>query len=109
MGDTIIGVQFGIANPQEIIARSARQKSSLIRLTKPSSLYQVVYLIPILELLKMARSATCKQTNILCPGHFGHIQLARPVYLLSIHRPNPKDPFYCLPKLLKSLPSQRRT
>jgi DNA-directed RNA polymerase II subunit RPB1 len=24
---------------------------------------------------------TCKQTNQFCPGHFGHIRLARPVYL----------------------------
>ena len=24
---------------------------------------------------------TCKQTNQYCPGHFGHIRLARPVYL----------------------------
>lgn len=24
---------------------------------------------------------TCKQTHTLCPGHFGHIRLARPVYL----------------------------
>ena len=23
---------------------------------------------------------TCQQTNKLCPGHFGHIELARPIY-----------------------------
>ena len=23
---------------------------------------------------------TCGQNNINCPGHFGHIELARPVY-----------------------------
>ena len=23
---------------------------------------------------------TCNQDNINCPGHFGHLELARPVY-----------------------------
>jgi len=81
MGDTIIGVQFGIANPDEIVSRS------VVEVTTDKT-YQAGSPVPggvfdsrfgVIENGKVC--VTCKQTNLLCPGHFGHIRLARPVYL----------------------------
>ena len=81
MGDTIIGVQFGIANPDEIISKSVVEVIS----DKPHQMNQPVAggvfdaRFGVIENGKIC--PTCKQTNLLCPGHFGHIRLARPVYL----------------------------
>jgi DNA-directed RNA polymerase II subunit RPB1 len=81
MGDTIIGVQFGIANPDDIVSRSVVE-------VKTDKTYQST--IPVAGGVFDSRFGvtehgkvcpTCKQTNLLCPGHFGHIRLARPVYL----------------------------
>jgi DNA-directed RNA polymerase II subunit RPB1 len=81
MGDTIIGVQFGIANPEEIVAKSVVEVIT-------DKTYSNLQPIPggvfdsrfgVIENGKVC--PTCKQTNLLCPGHFGHIRLARPVYL----------------------------
>lgn len=81
MGDTIVGVQFGIANPEDI------RKRSVVEVTTDKT-YQSNQPVPngvfdsrfgVIENGKVC--PTCKQTNQLCPGHFGHIQLSRPVYL----------------------------
>ena len=81
MGDTIVGVQFGIANPEDI------RKRSVVEVTTDKT-YQSNQPIPngvfdarfgVIENGKVC--PTCKQTNQFCPGHFGHITLARPVYL----------------------------
>ena len=81
MGDTIIGVQFGIANPDDIVARSVVDVIT-------DKTYQTNQ--PVLGGVFDARFGviengkvcpTCKQTNVGCPGHFGHIKLSRPVYL----------------------------
>jgi DNA-directed RNA polymerase II subunit RPB1 len=81
MGDTIVGVQFGIANPEDI------RKRSVVEVTTDKT-YQSGQPVPngvfdsrfgVIENGKVC--PTCKQTNQLCPGHFGHIELARPVFL----------------------------
>jgi DNA-directed RNA polymerase II subunit RPB1 len=81
MGDTIVSVQFGIANPEDI------RKRSVVEVTTDKT-YQSDKPVPngvfdarfgVIENGKVC--PTCKQTNQLCPGHFGHITLARPVYL----------------------------
>ena len=81
MGDTIIGVQFGIANPDDILSRSVVE-------VKTDKTHQSN--IPVIGGVFDSRFGvteqgktcpTCKQTHLLCPGHFGHIRLARPVYL----------------------------
>ena len=41
------------------------------RATSPSSA---------LEILRFRRCATCRLTYFTCPGHFGHIELASPVF-----------------------------
>jgi len=81
MGDTIIGVQFGIANPDDITSRSVVEvitdKTYQAQLPIPGGVFDSRF--GVIENGKIC--PTCKQTNLLCPGHFGHISLARPVYL----------------------------
>jgi DNA-directed RNA polymerase II subunit RPB1 len=81
MGDTIVNVQFGISNPEDI------RKRSVVEVTTEKT-YQSGQPVPngvfdarfgVIENGK--ECPTCKQTNQHCPGHFGHITLARPVYL----------------------------
>jgi DNA-directed RNA polymerase beta' subunit len=81
MGDTVIGVQFGIANPAEILSRSVVEviTDKTYQGNQPVSGGVFDRRFGVIE--NGAVCTTCKQTNLLCPGHFGHIQLARPVYL----------------------------
>ena len=81
MGDTIIGVQFGIANPDEIVSRSVVEVTTdkTFQAGAPVSGGVFDSRFGVIENGKVC--ATCKQSNLLCPGHFGHIRLARPVYL----------------------------
>jgi len=81
MGDTIIGVQFGIANPDEIVSRSVVEVTTdkTFQTGQPVSGGVFDSRFGVIENGKVC--STCKQTNLLCPGHFGHIRLARPVYL----------------------------
>jgi len=81
MGDTLVGVQFGIANPDDIL------KNSVVEVTTDKT-YQSSQAVAngvfdsrfgVIENGKIC--PTCKQSNQHCPGHFGHIRLARPVYL----------------------------
>jgi DNA-directed RNA polymerase beta' subunit len=81
MGDTIIGVQFGISNPDDIAKRSVVEvttdKTYQSNQPVPNGVFDSRF--GVIENGKVC--PTCKQTNQSCPGHFGHIQLARPVYL----------------------------
>jgi DNA-directed RNA polymerase II subunit RPB1 len=81
MGDTIIGVQFGIANPEDIRMRSVVEvttdKTYQSNQPIPNGVFDARF--GVIENGKVC--PTCKQTNQFCPGHFGHIELARPVYL----------------------------
>jgi DNA-directed RNA polymerase II subunit RPB1 len=81
MGDTIIGVQFGISNPEDILSRSVVEvvtdKTYQTNQPVPGGVFDSRF--GVIENGKVC--PTCKQTNLLCPGHFGHITLARPVYL----------------------------
>jgi DNA-directed RNA polymerase II subunit RPB1 len=81
MGDVIIGVQFGIANPDEIAKRSVVHviTDKTYQAGEPVSGGVFDRKFGVIENGKIC--PTCKQNNILCPGHFGHITLARPVYL----------------------------
>ena len=81
MGDTIVGVQFGILSPEDIRKRSVVEvttdKTYLSGQPAPNGVFDARF--GVIENGKVC--PTCKQTNQHCPGHFGHIELARPVYL----------------------------
>lgn len=81
MSDVITGVQFGITSPDEILRRS------VVEVTTDKT-YQGNNPVPggvfdarlgVIDSGKIC--PTCKHTNMQCQGHFGHITLARPVYL----------------------------
>lgn len=75
--ETIVGIQFGVYSPEEIVRRS------VCEITTPSTadgklggLFDPR--MGVLENGKVCR--TCGQNNHNCPGHFGHFPLARPVF-----------------------------
>lgn len=81
MGDTIVGVQFGIANPEDIRKRSVVEVITDKTYQSNQPVANGVF-DPRFGVIDNGKECpTCKQTNQFCPGHFGHIELARPVYL----------------------------
>ena len=76
----VTGVQFSIMSPKEIRERS------VVEITKHDTFDKDNPVVKGLFDIRMGTTdmgkicATCNQTNIKCPGHFGHIELARPVY-----------------------------
>lgn len=75
--ESIVGIQFGVFSPDEIVRRS------VCEITSPSTVEGKLGglfdpRMGVLENGKVCR--TCGQNNHNCPGHFGHYPLARPVY-----------------------------
>ena len=77
---SVSGVQFSIASPEEI------REASVVEVTKTETYEKDTPVIKGLFDPRMGVTetgkicSTCNQNNILCPGHFGHIELARHVY-----------------------------
>jgi DNA-directed RNA polymerase II subunit RPB1 len=81
--ETIVGIQFGVFSPDEIIRRSvcevtthSTQEGKIGGLADPR--------MGVLENGKVCRS--CGLNNHHCPGHFGHYKLARPVYYIQFYK-----------------------
>ena len=78
--NNVVGVQFSIMGPNEIRDRS------VVEVTKHETYEKDIPVIkgifdPRMGVTDMGKICkTCGQKNISCPGHFGHIELARPVY-----------------------------
>ena len=76
----VTGLQFSIMSPDEIRGRS------VIEITKHETFDKDTPVIKGLFDIRMGTTemgkicGTCGQNNINCPGHFGHIELARPIY-----------------------------
>ena len=76
----VSGIQFSISSPDEI------RNSSVVEVTKTDTYEKDNPVIKGLFDPRMGVTetgkicSTCNQNNISCPGHFGHIELARPVY-----------------------------
>ena len=74
------GIQFSIMGPEEIRERS------VVEITKHETYEKDIPVIkgifdPRMGVTDMGKICkTCGQKNINCPGHFGHVELARPVY-----------------------------
>lgn len=78
--ERVKGIQFSVLSPDDII------KGSVVEITKtdtyagnepvPGGLFDPR--MGVLEHNSYCR--TCEQKKIFCPGHFGHISLARPVF-----------------------------
>lgn len=78
---SVVGVQFGITSPEEILRRSVVEvitdKTHQSNNPVPGGVFDAR--LGVIESGKVC--PTCKHTNLQCQGHFGHITLARPVYL----------------------------
>lgn len=74
------GIQFSVLGPDEIIARSAVEVNRTDTYTGNEPVVGGLFdsRMGILEHNKVC--STCEQKNIFCPGHFGHIKLAKPVF-----------------------------
>ena len=76
----VTGLQFSIMSPEEI------RKNSVVEVTKHETYDKDVPVIKGLFDNRMGTTDmgkvcnTCGLDNMGCPGHFGHIELARPVY-----------------------------
>ena len=81
--DKIIGIQFSISSPDEIRNKSVAE----IKLTETFSGNEPVInglFDPRMGVIEHDRKcSTCGQINTFCPGHFGHINLPRPVYYIQ--------------------------
>jgi DNA-directed RNA polymerase II subunit RPB1 len=81
--ESVVGIQFGIFSPDEIVRRSVVEVTS--QQTYDGNEPKIGGLFDprmgVLENGKTCRS--CGQTNHGCPGHFGHYRLARPVYFIQ--------------------------
>lgn len=81
--DKIIGIRFCILSPEEITKISVAEirKTDTYVGTEPviSGLFD-----PRMGVLDHnSRCSTCFQKNTFCPGHFGHITLAKPVFYVQ--------------------------
>ena len=81
--ETIVGIQFGVFSPDEIIRRSvveitnhSTQEGKIGGLADPR--------MGVLENGKLCRS--CGLNNHGCPGHFGHFKMARPIYYIQFFK-----------------------
>ena len=78
--NNVIGVQFSIMSPEET------RKRSVVEVTRHETYDKDTPVIKGLFDIRMGTTdmdkicGTCGQNNINCPGHFGHIELSRPVY-----------------------------
>jgi DNA-directed RNA polymerase beta' subunit len=74
------GIQFSILSPEEIV------RSSVVEVSKTDTYAGNVPVAlglfdPRMGILEHnAHCRTCEQKSIFCPGHFGHIVLAKPIF-----------------------------
>lgn len=78
--DVIRGIQFTVMSPEEIEKRSVVEvvKTDTYSGSEPvvGGLFDIR--MGVIEHSKVCK--TCEQKNTFCPGHFGHITLAKPVF-----------------------------
>ena len=76
----VMGVQFSIMGPDEI------RKRSVVEVVRHDTYDKDTPIIKGLFDIRMGTTdmdkvcGTCGQSNIFCPGHFGHMELARPIF-----------------------------
>lgn len=80
---SIKGIRFSVLSPEEILAQSVAE------ITKTGTFEGLEPVInglfdPRMGVLDQHKTCpTCEQKNVFCPGHFGHIELARPVFYIQ--------------------------
>lgn len=82
--ETVKKISFGILSPEEIIRTSVAEinKTDTYQNSRPvlNGLFDPRMGVTLGVLDHHDRCRTCNQSPLFCPGHFGHIVLAKPVY-----------------------------
>jgi len=78
--EEVKGIQFSVLGPDEIIKRSVVKVTKTDTYTGSEPIVGGLFdpRMGVLEHNKIC--TTCEQKNVFCPGHFGHIELAKPVF-----------------------------
>jgi DNA-directed RNA polymerase II subunit RPB1 len=90
--DIVKGVQFGILGPEEIIKRSAVEITTQETFVGNEEVINGLFdpRMGVIDNDKICK--TCEQRNNFCPGHIGHLKLAKPVFY-----------YHFIPQILKIL------
>lgn len=78
--DEIKAIQFSVMSPEEIRQKSVAEITSTDTYSNNEPIIGGLFdsRMGVIENDKICK--TCEQKNTFCPGHFGHIELARPVF-----------------------------
>lgn len=81
--DLIHGIQFTIMSPEEIRKTSVAEIISTDTFSGNEPVIGGLFdnRMGVIEHNKICK--TCEQKNTFCPGHFGHIELAKPVFYIQ--------------------------
>lgn len=81
--DQVKGIQFCILSPEEIQKRSVAEITKSETYNGNESVYNGLFdpRMGVIEHNKVC--VTCHQKHTFCPGHFGHINLAKPVFYVQ--------------------------
>lgn len=81
--EVVKGIQFCILSPEEIRKRSVAEIHKSESYLGNESTYGGLFdpRMGVIEHNKVC--VTCQQKNTFCPGHFGHINLAKPVFYVQ--------------------------
>ena len=77
----IISIQFGVLAPEEILKRSVAHISESTLYDSNGEPRKNGLFDPRMGGIERNKKCkTCEQNYVLCPGHFGHIEIAKPVF-----------------------------
>jgi len=81
--DTISGIQFSIMSAEEIRKRSVAEIVSTDTFAGNEPIIGGLFdpRMGVIDHNKICQ--TCEQKNTFCPGHFGHIELAKPLFYIQ--------------------------
>lgn len=81
--DVVKGIQFCIMSPDEIKARSVAEITKSETFNGNEPVYHGLF-DPRMGVIEHNKTCvTCSQKNTFCPGHFGHINLAKPLFFVQ--------------------------
>ena len=78
--ETVKGIQFSIASPDDIVGRSVAEILTNQTYDGQDPVPNGLFDLRMGVIENNKRCSTCEQKNSFCPGHFGHITLAKPVF-----------------------------
>lgn len=81
--DTIKGIQFCVMSPDNILDHSVAEitKTDTYNANKPVINGLFDPRMGVIDYNDLC--VTCQQKNTFCPGHFGHVKLAKPMYYIQ--------------------------